>query len=92
MTTWITIIALSAIVGFLCSSFLGGAAAWIASALLPWLGVLAWVLYHAYIAPYQGGGASMWPIAQLFAGTVAAVVGLAAHAIFHRKRRVERIS
>jgi hypothetical protein len=81
MGDWITIIVLSALVGSLCSAFLRGTTAWVASALLPWFGVLAWLLYHEYFVPYQGGGASMWPIAQLFAGTVAAGVGLAAHAI-----------
>jgi hypothetical protein len=81
MDAWITIIVLSALAGFLCSAFLRGTIAWVTSALLPWFGVLAWLLYHEYFVPYQGGGASMWPIAQLFAGTAAAGVGLAAHAI-----------
>lgn len=85
MATWLAIISLSATTGFLCSRFLIGAIAWIASALLPWLGLLAWLLYQEYFVPYKGGGASMWPIAQLFAGTIAASVGLAAHAIFRIK-------
>ena len=81
MGDWITIIVLSALVGSLCSAFLRGTTAWVASALLPWFGVLAWLLYHEYFVPYQGGGASMWPVAQLFAGTVAGGVGLVARAI-----------
>ena len=85
MEAWLTIILLSAATGFLCSRLLTGAIAWVASALLPWLGLLAWLLYQEYFVPYQGGSASMWPIAQLFAGTVAAGVGLAAHAIFRTK-------
>ena len=49
-------------------------------AVIPWLGLLAWLLYHEFLVPYQGGGASMWPIAQLFGGTVAALVGACAAA------------
>lgn len=80
MGDWTTIIILSTIAGVLCAAFFRGTTAWVASALLPWLGVLAWLLYQEYFVPYRGGGASMWPIAQLFAGTVAAGVGLTAHA------------
>jgi len=85
MTDWLVIIGFSALAGFLCARLLTGTIAWVSSALLPWLGMLAWLLYHEYFVPYQGGGASMWPIAQLFAGTVAAGVGLGVHAIFHSK-------
>ena len=85
MGDWLVIIVLSALVGFLCSRLLTGTTAWVASGLLPWLGVLAWLLYRESFVPYQGGGASMWPIAQLFAGTFAAGVGLAVYAIFHSK-------
>lgn len=46
------------------------------SGAIPWLGLLAGLLYQEYFVPYQGGGASMWPIAQLFGGTVAAVTGI----------------
>jgi hypothetical protein len=49
------------------SGFLSGA--------IPWLALLAAILYSEYGLPYQGGGASLWPIAQLFGGTVAAAVG-----------------
>jgi hypothetical protein len=35
-----------------------------------------WQLYHEYVAPYSGGGASMWPLAQLVAGTPAALLGM----------------
>jgi len=40
---------------------------------------LASLLYQEYFAPHQGGGASMWPIAQLFGGTLAASLGVAAY-------------
>lgn len=44
-------------------------------AVVPWCGVLAWLLFDEYFLPDQGGGASMWPIAQVVGGTAAALVG-----------------
>jgi hypothetical protein len=41
---------------------------------MAWLGLLAALLFSEYCLPYQGGGASMLPIAQLFGGTFAAIV------------------
>ena len=81
MLMWVVLLALSALCGLLCSFALSGRTGFIASAAIPWLGLLAWLLYHEYFVPYQGGGASMWPIAQLFAGTVAAVVGAAVYTL-----------
>ena len=43
---------------------------------VPWFGLLAALLYTEYFTPYRGGGASMWPIAQFFGGTVAAAIGV----------------
>ncbi len=80
MDEWTAITLLSTITGVLCALYFRGTTAWVTSGLFPWSGVLVWLLYQAYFAPYRGGGASMWPIAQLFAGTVAALIGLAAHA------------
>ncbi|MBI5612858.1 MAG: hypothetical protein HY942_07325 [Gammaproteobacteria bacterium] len=48
---------------------------------VPWFGLLAWQLYHEYVAPYQGGGASLWIIGQLFAGTIVVAVGIVAYLI-----------
>ena len=43
---------------------------WLRSAVIalsaPSLGFIAWVLFGAFVLPYGGGGASMWPIALLF--------------------------
>ena len=46
------------------------------SAVIPWLGLLGVLLFQEYVFPYKGGGASMWPIAMLFGGTVAALTGM----------------
>lgn len=72
---WPTLIMLSAIAGSICGLVFRKYRSIICGAAIPWLGVLAWLLYNEYFLPYQGGGASMWPVAQLVAGSVAAVVG-----------------
>ena len=75
MLLWFAILAGSVVVG-LCAARLLHAwrlAAWVAGA-VAWLLMLAYLLVNEYVLPYRGGGASMWPIAQLFGGTVAAVV------------------
>jgi hypothetical protein len=48
--------------------------------------MLAWLLYNEYFVPDPGGGASMWPIAQLVAGSVAAAVGMLAAAVARAAR------
>lgn len=78
---WPTLIVLSALAGVVCGWIIPGrrAVAW--GGAVPWLGMLALLLYNEYFVPYPGGGASMWPIAQLVAGTVAAAVGMLAAAV-----------
>ena len=80
MSVWSVLILLSALAGGICGLIFRGKRAIIFGGAAPWFGVLAWLLYNEYFVPYQGGGASMWPIAQLFAGSVAAVVGVIAAA------------
>lgn len=76
MIIWLYITILSAFTGLICSVFLKGRIGVICSGVIPWLGLLAWLLYQEYFVPYKGGGASMWPVAQLFAGTIAAAIGI----------------
>ena len=73
---WLNLLILSALAGILCGWFLPGRLAVMWGGAVPWLGLLAWLLYNEYVMPYRGGGASMWPIAQLVGGTVAAAVGV----------------
>jgi len=78
MFIWFTLIFLSVVAGGICGWLVGGRRAVILGGAVPWFGLLALLLYSEYFAPkgpYQGGGASMWPIAQLFAGSVMAAVG-----------------
>src|SRR4029079_539245 len=55
---WATLIVLSALAGVVCGWVLPGrrAVAW--GGAIPWLGVLAWLLYNEYFVPSPGGGAS----------------------------------
>lgn len=75
MYLWTCLIIYSAVVGLLVTKLTNSNWCLVLAGLIPWLSLLVLLLYYEYCASYQGGGASMWPIAQLFAGTVAALVG-----------------
>ena len=45
--------------------------AWLASCMV----VPGFVLFAEFVLPYQGGGASMWPIAMFFGGIYGALAG-----------------
>jgi len=59
---------------------------------IPWCGFLALLLYNEYFVPYQGGGASMWPIALIFGGSAAACVGALAAGVVQAlvRRKVDK--
>jgi hypothetical protein len=85
------LISLAALTGGICGWIFQGYRSVILGGAIPWFGLLVWLLYNEYFVPYQGGGASMWPIAQLFAGSVMAVVGVvAAVAVLEAKARLRR--
>ncbi len=75
MESWGVLGLLSALVGAASGRLIKHPISIAVGAAAAWLGLLVWLLYDEYFVPYQGGGASMWPIAQLFAGTFAALVG-----------------
>jgi hypothetical protein len=81
MIAWLSILIPSIIVGIICGYFLRYWLGLIIAGALPWLGLLAFLLYDEYFVPYQGGGASMWPIAQLFGGTIAAATGMCSYSL-----------
>ncbi len=87
---WLTIVVLSAIAGTVCGWLLPGRRAVVWGGAVPWLGLLGWLLYNEYVLPYRGGGASMWPIAQLVAGSVAAAVGAFTAAVARTLRAKRR--
>lgn len=87
MQEWLTIVIGSVVVGLLCAwKFQGRYGLFLAGA-IPWFSLLAWLLYHEYFMPYAGGGASMWPVAQLWAGSIAAAVGCSTYLLCHRAFR-----
>jgi hypothetical protein len=88
MIIWLYIIILSVFTGFICSVFLKGKIGTICSGAIPWFGLLASLLYQEYFVPYKGGGASMWPIAQFFAGTIAAAIGITAYKLTKHIRTI----
>jgi hypothetical protein len=75
MNAWLILGLASLAVGVLAGFVFRGVIAIVVGSIVPWCGLLAVLLYHEYFVPYQGGGASMWPVAQLFGGTFAAIVG-----------------
>ena len=78
---WLGILIPSAIVGLICGYFIKHRSGVVLAGVIPWLGLLVYLLYNEFFVPYQGGGASMWPIAQLFAGTIAAATGIGAYSL-----------
>lgn len=56
------------------------------SVTVPVVCFVAFVLFDAYVLPYRGGGASMWPIAILFGAPVAVVGGLVGVFVARRSR------
>lgn len=87
MTILIAIAVLSALIGFVCAQMLSGWIGALATGAIPWFGMLAALLFLEYGLADQGGGASMWPIAQLFGGTLAAVAGMVSYAVSSGGRR-----
>jgi hypothetical protein len=74
---WLALIGGSLLVGAMCGWYFRGKKAWLLGMVIPWFALLAVILYTEYfVTPEEGGGASMWPIAQLIGGTIAAFFGL----------------
>ena len=76
MIVWIILIGGSAFIGLLTAIYIKKSWAVYFAGAVPWFILLAAILYTEYMMPYEGGGASMWPIAQLVGGSVAAVIGV----------------
>lgn len=87
MTVWIIIIISSVLIGIATGVKLRGITAIATGAFIPWIALLAMLLFSEYCLSYRGGGASMWPIAQLFGGTIAALIGGISTAITQFVRR-----
>jgi hypothetical protein len=95
MNPWPAILLWSAVSGTVSGLLLRRWLAVVVAGAVAWLGVAAWVLYEEYgvtrVIDYSKGP-SMWPIALVLAGTVAAVVGASTAAAVGRLRRNERLT
>lgn len=87
MQQWFIIILGSVLSGVLCAWQFEGRRGFLLAGGLPWCALLAWLLYHEYFVPYQSGGASMWPIALLWAGSIATAIGCGTYALLRRAFR-----
>ena len=71
---WLLFALMSALMGFGVAKLIKNPLAVLVAAGIAWFSLLGWLLYYEYFVPYQGGGASMWQIAQMFGGTFLAIV------------------
>ena len=83
----------SALVGALSGFFIGRkksgiVTSYVFAGALPWLGLLAVLMYESYAQAGKGGGHPMLLIVQLTAGTLAAVTGFVACAFVHAVRKM----
>jgi hypothetical protein len=68
---------LSAVAGIACGLLISRTRpGFVLASCIPAFAILATLLYHEYAAPYEGGGASIWPIAFVFVGVPAIACGL----------------
>ena len=89
MEPWGYIMIPSALVGALSGYFLKGKKSYFVAGALPWFGLLAVLMYDIYWRNYGNWQAgSMWPIAQMVGGTLAAVTGVAACAFVKLVRKL----
>lgn len=65
MLSWAILIGGSIFTGSLVATYVKHRYAIILSGFLPWSFFLGVILYTEYFVAYQGGVASMWPVAQL---------------------------
>jgi hypothetical protein len=86
LIVWASLVLGSAAIGIACALLFRELRALVLGAAVPWFGLLGVLLYWETFVPYSGGGASMWPIAQLFGGTIAALSGLVAAAVTQQVR------
>jgi cytochrome bd-type quinol oxidase subunit 2 len=84
MLVWLILITGSLGTGYCFGRWAPMKASLVAAMLVPWLVLLAAILITEAVVPYQGGGASMWIIAQLVGGSIAALLGRVGHRVGRR--------
>ena len=76
MAIWLILIGGSALIGFFVALIVKTWWAVYLAAAIPWCGLLGALLFTVYFLAADDPDASMWLIAQLTGGTVAALVGV----------------
>ena len=76
MAIWLILIGGSALIGFFVALVVRTWWAVYLAAAIPWFGLLGALLFTVYVLAADDPDASMWLIAQLVGGTVAALVGI----------------
>ena len=82
MGIWIVLIGISAFIGWLCSKWIKAPWGIYCAAIIPWLCLLLVLIYSEYYIANEPIDSSMWIIAQIFGGTVAAAVGAVTYRYF----------
>ena len=70
MIVWLILIAGSLATGYFFGLRSEIKGSWYYAIAVPWLVLLVAILITEYVVPYQGGGASMWLVAQFFGGSM----------------------
>ena len=89
MHIWLILIGGSTLAGYLTAILLRKNWAIYVAGAVPWFALLGALVYTEYFTAYEGGGASMWLIAQLFGGTIAAAVGVASYKLTRYMQRAK---
>jgi hypothetical protein len=77
---WLLLLIPSALVGIICSHFIRRRRISILLAFfVPWLGFIVYLLYKEYFGPLKDSNVSMWSIAKLFSGAIAALTGVGSY-------------
>lgn len=85
MIVWLILIAGSLAIGYFFGLRSEIKGSWYYAIAVPWLVLLVAILITEYVVPYQGGGASMWLVAQFFGGTIAGYLGAVGHGLGKKK-------
>ncbi|MBX2870395.1 MAG: hypothetical protein KTR18_17065 [Acidiferrobacterales bacterium] len=88
MHIWLILIGGSTLAGYLTAIFIKTNWAIYVAGALPWFALLGALIYTEYLTSYEGGGASMWLVAQLFGGTIAAAVGVISYKLTRYAQRI----
>lgn len=86
MFVWLLLILGSATCGFVVAKINPSFYPQVLAGGVPALILTLAIVITEYTTPYQGGGASMWPIAVVVGGSVAAFIGVVTYSVVRNER------